>query len=95
MGKASRDKGKRGEREVAELLRDHGIDLAERRQDFERVAQNQPAIPDDFLAAQRNLRSVSRIWSRPRLPLSRLDLPIVASSERQIVAGFPVCRRFG
>ena len=25
MGKASRDKGKRGEREVAELLRDHGI----------------------------------------------------------------------
>ena len=25
MGKTSRDKGKRGEREVAELLRDHGI----------------------------------------------------------------------
>ena len=25
MGKASRDKGKRGEREVAELLHDHGI----------------------------------------------------------------------
>jgi hypothetical protein len=25
MGKASRDKGKRGEREVAELLRGHGI----------------------------------------------------------------------
>ena len=25
MGKASRDKGKRGEREVAEFLRDHGI----------------------------------------------------------------------
>lgn len=26
MGKASRDKGKRGEREVAAILRDHGFD---------------------------------------------------------------------
>lgn len=34
MGKASRDKGKRGEREVAKLLREHGFTGARRGQQF-------------------------------------------------------------
>lgn len=35
MGKLSRDKGKRGEREVAKLLRDHGFDGAQRGRQYQ------------------------------------------------------------
>ena len=42
MSKASRDKGKRGEREVAEILRDHGFEDARRGQQY----KGSPDSPD-------------------------------------------------
>lgn len=55
MGKLSRDKGKRGEREVAELLREHGFE-ARRGQQFKGTSDSPDVIhniPNVFIEVKR------------------------------------------
>jgi len=67
MGKASRDKGKRGEREAAALLRDHGYTEARRTQqycgrDADGTASDVIGIPGYHIEVKRTERARLYEW---------------------------------